>query len=221
VLLAIDTATRSLGIALYDGAQVLAETSWFGGGQHTVALAPEVALLIRRVGRAPTDLSLVAVAQGPGSYTGLRVGIAFAKGLCLAHRLPIVGVPTLDILAQGQPGRSETMIALLEAGRGRIAWAAYRWDGEGWEAIHEARVMSWDELLSELQGKSYLCGEIGPQRRSALASDARLILASPAVCVRRPAVLAEIAWRAAREGRMVDPGSLEPIYLDAQERAPS
>ncbi len=103
MLLAIDTATHATGVCLADRAQVLAEHVWHSGRYHTVELAPEVAVLLQRNQVALTDLEAVAVASGPGSYTGLRIGMALAKGIALALRIPLIGVPTLDILAAGQP----------------------------------------------------------------------------------------------------------------------
>jgi len=81
MLLALDTATKTMGIALHDGSQVLAESIWSGVGHHTIELAPEVALMLRRIGGTTATLSSIAIAQGPGSYTGLRIGMALAKGL--------------------------------------------------------------------------------------------------------------------------------------------
>ena len=121
MLLAIDTATKMLGLALHDGAEVVNESIWFSNNHHTTELAPEVALAFRRAGTSQDQLTAVAVAQGPGSYTGLRIGMALAKGLSLAHNLPIIGIPTLDILAMAQPQREEPLLATLQAGRGRVA----------------------------------------------------------------------------------------------------
>jgi len=96
VLLAIDTSTRTVGIALYDGAQVLHETVWTSLDHHTVELAPAVAQALSKSGLTPESLEAIAVATGPGSFTGLRIGLAMTKGLSLAHKIPIIGVPTLD-----------------------------------------------------------------------------------------------------------------------------
>jgi tRNA threonylcarbamoyladenosine biosynthesis protein TsaB len=104
-----------LGLALYDGAEILNETIWHSDRHHTIELAPEVALSFRRAGSSQSELTAVAVAQGPGSYTGLRIGMALAKGLSLAHNLPIVAIPTLDILAGAQPQREEPMLATVPA----------------------------------------------------------------------------------------------------------
>ena len=113
MLLAIDTATRLISLALHDGQTVAAESTWQTDQYHTAELAPQAALLLRRAGVEPSQLQAMAVAIGPGSYTGLRIGLGFAKGLALAQGVPLVGVPTLDGLMRAQPQRAERALALL------------------------------------------------------------------------------------------------------------
>jgi len=213
MLLALDTATQRIGIALHDGHSILSECTWVGSRRQSVELAPEVALTLRRAGITPRALSGVAVAIGPGSFTGLRIGVALAKGLSLAHNLPLVGVPTLDILAWGQPRRDEPMLAILHAGRGRIAGVWYKWKASGWQATTEPDVMTWSELRDRLESPTYVCGELDEDGREALANHARAKLAPPALCVRRPGVLAEIAWHKIRSGWDVHPAQVVPVYL--------
>jgi tRNA threonylcarbamoyladenosine biosynthesis protein TsaB len=214
MLLAIDTATKMLGLALYDGAKVLNESVWFSHNHHTTELAPEVALSFRRAGVSQAELTAVAVAQGPGSYTGLRIGMALAKGLSLAHNLPIIGIPTLDILANAQPYREEPMLATLQAGRGRVAAVWYKWTRSGWTARKGMKTLSWEDLAGELKQTTYICGELDAKAREELKREAFAILAPASMCVRRPSVLAEMAWQKARKGKTEDPSKLAPIYLD-------
>lgn len=216
MLLALDTATRTIGIGLHDGAQVLAECIWMSRGHHTVELAPEVAMMLRRVSVSPASLTGLAVSLGPGSFNGLRIGLALAKGMALAHHLPIVGIPTLDILARNQPRGTGPMLALLEAGRGKMAGVWYKsWRG-GWQAESEAEGLTWDEILRRLQRKTYICGEIGPQERETLGDDKRVALAPPSLCLRRPGILAELAWERLLQGETEHPATLRPIYLKSQ-----
>ncbi|MEO8397708.1 MAG: tRNA (adenosine(37)-N6)-threonylcarbamoyltransferase complex dimerization subunit type 1 TsaB, partial [Chloroflexota bacterium] len=96
-LLAIDTATQFISIALHDGQQMLAEQTWISENHHTVELAPAVRALLINAHLSPAELSGLAVSIGPGSYTGLRIGVALAKGIATAQRIPLVGISTLDI----------------------------------------------------------------------------------------------------------------------------
>ena len=214
MLLAIDTATRMLGLALYDGAEILNETIWHSDRHHTTELAPEVALSFRRAGSSQSDLTAVAVAQGPGSYTGLRIGMALAKGLSLVHNLPIVAIPTLDILAGAQPQREEPMLATIQAGRGRVAAVWYKWTRNGWSARKGMKTLAWEDLAGELKQSTYICGELDLQAREALKREPHAILAPASMSMRRPSVLAEMAWKTARKGKAVDPSKVAPIYLD-------
>ncbi|HEY6072178.1 MAG TPA: tRNA (adenosine(37)-N6)-threonylcarbamoyltransferase complex dimerization subunit type 1 TsaB, partial [Anaerolineales bacterium] len=125
MLLAIDTSTSQMGLALYDGAQVLAESIWTSPQHHTVELAPAVAALLKQTEQKVGALTALGVAIGPGSFTALRVGLSFAKGLALARRLPVMGIPTLDVVAAAQPLADMLLAAVLQAGRGRLAVGWY------------------------------------------------------------------------------------------------
>src|SRR5688500_16040942 len=117
MLLAIDTSTTQAGIALYDG-QVQAEVAWRAGRDHGRQLLPVIHETLARLGRAPTDLAAIGAARGPGSFTGLRVGLSVGRGLAFALGLPLYGIGSLDVLAAGLAGYSGSIRAVLEAGRG-------------------------------------------------------------------------------------------------------
>ena len=215
MLLALDTATQTIGLCLYDGTQVLAESVWAGGRYHTVSLAPETAIMLRRVGRSPSELTAVAVALGPGSYTGLRIGMAFAKGLALTHNLPLVGIPTLDIVARSQPHRSEPMLAVMPAGRSRIIGLWYKWERRGWKADGKAQTLTWGEVAKRLEVETYICGDIDPEGRRKLADQPLAIIPPPAHAIRRPSFLAELALEKIKAGKLTDPAALAPVYLSS------
>jgi tRNA threonylcarbamoyladenosine biosynthesis protein TsaB len=217
MLLALDTATRQISIALHDGQAVAAEATWQAGPYHTVELAPQVALLLRRAGVEPAQLSGLAVAIGPGSYTGLRVGLGFAKGLSLANALPLMGIPTLDSLMRAQPPRAAQAVALLQTGRGRVSAAPYRWHAKSfrWEAAGEARVLEWGSLAAELSGSRvpvYVVGEIDAAGAELLRPlRGRVLLATPAQSLRRAGYLAELGWERLRAAPD-DANRLAPVY---------
>src|SRR4051794_36673702 len=102
MLLAIDSATRVLSLALHDGAQLMAESTWTTSNRHTVELMPAIQQLLARVGLTPSTLTALAVSQGPGSFNGLRIGFSAAKGLSLALNIPLIAIPSLDALAAAQ-----------------------------------------------------------------------------------------------------------------------
>jgi tRNA threonylcarbamoyladenosine biosynthesis protein TsaB len=230
MLLAIDTSTKQMGLALYDGAQVIGEFLWHSRHYHTVELAPAVADLLNRSGLAMDSLEALGVALGPGSFTSLRVGLAFVKGLALARHLPIIGIPTLDIVAAAQEVRNAStglstdtpLAAVLQAGRGRLALAWYEAGENGWIAKDSPTVTTADELAESIHKPTIVCGELSADERQRLARKrVNVLLASPAACVRRPAVLAELAWERWQAGTQDDAASLAPIYLHAADPIPS
>lgn len=221
MLLSIDTSTSQSGLALYDGAQVLAELLWHSRAHHTKELAPALAGLIERTGAKMDEVKAIGVAIGPGSFTSLRVGLAFAKGLSLARKLPIVGIPTLDIVAAAQPIAKVKLAVVLQAGRGRLALARYEWSSSGWQVKGEPAVTTIDELIDSIQNPVIVCGELTADERQRIRRNKNALLATPASCARRPGVLAELAWRRWQAGKVDNAASLAPIYLHVAEPIPS
>ncbi len=212
MLLAIDTATRTLSIALHDGQSLLAEHTWRTADNHSVELAPNVALMLRRAGVEPRQLSGLAVALGPGTYTGLRIGLGFVKGLALAHNLPLFGVPTFEIILRSQAPRPETLLAVIPAGRGRVSAATYEW-AKQWTLTNPIRIVAWATLAAELTAPTFICGEIETGLRALLPErHGMLAVASPAQAVRRAGLLAEMGWERLRARRMDSATTLAPIY---------
>jgi tRNA threonylcarbamoyladenosine biosynthesis protein TsaB len=214
MLLAIDTSTAQIGLALYDGTSVPGEFVWHSGLHHTQELAPALAELLRRVGIKINAVNALGVALGPGSFTSLRVGLAFVKGLVLARRMPIVGIPTLDIVAAAVPLSDRRLAAVVKAGRGRLALGWYDAGENEWLADGPATVTTADELADKIHKPVIVCGEMSADERHRLARKFRnVILASPAQCVRRPGILAELAWQKWQAGKIDPAAALAPIYL--------
>jgi tRNA threonylcarbamoyladenosine biosynthesis protein TsaB len=231
-LLAIDTSTRTVGLALYDGTQVLAESTWVSHDHHTVELAPAVAEALKKCGLSAADLGALAVATGPGSFTGLRIGMALAKGIALVQHIPLIGIPSLDILAASQPPADLPLVALLRTGRGRLAAGWYlcgkenRGDKENrggkedraqedrWQPASQVEVLTPQDLAQRIHTPTLVCGELTAEERQLLARKHKnVILASPALSLRRPSYLAELAWKRWQAGQIDDPASLAPTYL--------
>lgn len=118
LILGIDTAGRRSGIALLEDDGVLAARS--GDGAHSATLLPMVAAALAELGREPSEIELVGVARGPGTYTGLRVGVVTAKALGRATGATVLGVPTLEALASQTPAAVERAIVALHAYKRRF-----------------------------------------------------------------------------------------------------
>jgi tRNA threonylcarbamoyladenosine biosynthesis protein TsaB len=216
MILAIDTATRWAGLALHDGTAVIAEHGWRCLNNHTIEMTPAIDDMLQRAGIEPSDLSGIAAAVGPGSYTGLRVGLAMAKGLALANGLPLIGVPTLDIVAASFGKRDGQLVVVAEAGRRRISAAGYKWHGRaGWTNDWGPENSTWDELLENVDGLTTFAGEINPEAAKKIrAADSQFKVAEPGRSIRRAGHLAEIGWQRLRAGKTDEAAQLAPIYLN-------
>jgi tRNA threonylcarbamoyladenosine biosynthesis protein TsaB len=215
MLLAIDTSTAQTGLALYDGVRVTAELVWYSRLNHTRELAPALIGLLERVGVGMEAVEALGVAIGPGSFTSLRVGLAFAKGLALGRALPLIGIPTLDVVAAAVAvDSSRRLAAVLQAGRGRLALVWYCPSADGWQAEGPAQVTTAEELAAKIRRPTLVCGELTADDIQHLRRKYKNVhLISPAQCVRRPGLLAELAWRRWQSGERDAPASLAPIYL--------
>lgn len=214
MLLALDTATRMMSLALHDGAQVLHEATWHTPNHHTIELAPSVQRVLAAHALAPADLRAVAVAQGPGSFTGLRIGLGFAKGFAVSQGLAFVAVPTLHIVAAASGWFEGELVAVLQAGRGRICVQRFVWQGDRWQPVVPPAIESWEALVDSLDGPALIAGEVNEQGRTVLADAAPAAKVAPAALgLRRAGVLAELAWQRLRDSDTDNPATLTPIYL--------
>lgn len=132
-MLGLDTATKALSVAVADGRQVLVELYLHTDGKHAVRLMPLLDQALKWAQVSMAEMDAVAVSCGPGSFTGLRIGLATAKGLCQPWGKPIVGVPTLDVVAANAAGWDGLVLPLLYARRQQVYTALYQ-AGSGTEA---------------------------------------------------------------------------------------
>lgn len=219
-LLAIDSSTRASGLALYDGVSVRYECVWSNRDFHSVDLAPGIQAALKQAGIQMSELKAIAVAIGPGSYTGLRIGLAIAKGMAFARGLPLIAVPSLDILAAGQPVQNLPMAAVLQAGRTRLAVGRYKVKKDRWLADGAPALMSAEELVESIHHPTLICGELVEEDRRVLGRKYKnALLGSPAWSVRRPSILAELAWERWQAGDVDAAQGLAPMYLQAPEGA--
>ncbi len=221
MLLAVDTSTQWIGLAVYQDEQILSEEVWQSRTHHSIELSPAIERILKRSGITVGDLSVIAVATGPGSFTSLRIGMAVVKGLALGLRIPVIGIPTLDILAAGVPVQPIRMAAVLQAGRGRLAVGMYKAMDGRWQGQGNLEVMTPAELEQFIKKPTLVCGELTVDERKTLARRWRnVVLASPAVSVRRPAYLAELAWKRWLTMDVDDVVSIAPTYLHYKDPIP-
>ena len=220
MLLAVDTSTQSVGIALFDGNQILCEESWISRRYHTVELANAVQSNLFRAGLSAADLHVLAVASGPGSFTGLRIGLALIKGIAYTHQLPVIGIPTLDITARAVPVRDTRLAAVLQAGRNRLAVGWYKVEDVSWRADGPLENLTFGELLKKIDQPCILTGEINEEIRQAVEGHDLIEAASPTLALRSPKYLAELAWNRWQDGTVDDILTLSPTYLHKGDPIP-
>lgn len=226
LILALDTASSVGGVALCRGPHVLGEETWHASGQQTAQILPAAARLWERAGVTAQDVQGIAVGTGPGSYTGLRVGLSLGKGFALALRIPLVGVPTLDAVAYQHRECGTILCAVVDAGRGQYYTASYR-SGRGGaqgesppelQRLGEYAVVTAEELAERVMAAGpevYVGGELSPALVSRLAARAGATLrcAAPSAALRRPAFLAELARARLAGSTQADAETLQPLYL--------
>lgn len=227
MLLAIDSATQILSIALHDGQALRAECSLAAGRQHSALLAPMIEQLMRQAGVGAADLQALAVAVGPGSYTGVRIGVALAKGMAAVNDLPLVPLTTLEIVLEAHDASryERPLIATAPAGRSRVIWAKYAPSRDTWILRRPAEISSWEDLLTACQPPVTISGEISSAGLHAIsaaqAAGAQIDLPPAADRLRRAGRLAEITWRRLRDSRHIPEerpypaADVRPVYLKA------
>lgn len=221
MLLAVDTSTSWIGLALYDGVRILGEMVWQAKNHHTVELSPGIHDLMQRCSVRTIDLQALGVAIGPGSFTSLRIGLALVKGMALALRIPVVGVPSLDALVAAQPVQQTQLAAVLQAGRGRLALVWYDAQDGKWVSRGEPQITTAEELVQQINKPTQVVGELDAEERQTIQRRYRnAMVVSPAQSLRRPSYLAEIAWERWQAGSVDDAVSLAPIYLHVAETIP-
>lgn len=206
-VLAVDTSQPRGSLAVADESGLLAEARVVTAAGHSRWLLPAVDALLRGLDLAPAALDLFAVTSGPGSFTGLRVGIGSVQGLALASSRPCLGLPTLDVLAHGARGSAATIVALFDAFRGEVYWAVY--DGEA-RLVGERSVGPLGAALAAAPAGSAFVGGVALGAREAIAArvaGARFPPASGFLA----ASLAEMAL--ARADEAGPPSGLRPLYL--------
>jgi tRNA threonylcarbamoyladenosine biosynthesis protein TsaB len=213
LLLAVDTSGKQGSIALArcgpDDACEVVEVSALAGGTFSAALVPQIATLLDKHGFSKADIGAFAVVSGPGSFTGLRIGLAVIKALADALGKPIAAVSLLEALAgKGEQGR---VVAALDAGRNEVFLGEYEVGGAGMELIRE-RLLTRNEWLESSSEELIVTAD------HALAEAAR-VKGSHVIEVQRPRsdVIAELGWRKIVSGEAVSPEALEANYIGRSE----
>ncbi|MCS6774037.1 MAG: tRNA (adenosine(37)-N6)-threonylcarbamoyltransferase complex dimerization subunit type 1 TsaB [Anaerolineae bacterium] len=211
ILLAIDTCTRRASVALRDRHTLRAEMTWEAQRHESALISARIRELMHACAIQPNDLGAVAVALGPGSFTGVRAGLAIAKGIALVRNVPIIGATAFEILASAQPRSSWPMLVAIEAGRSRAAVCCYEWQDSTLITASEWWIESWQTLLDKIEPPMWVCGEL-PTEFAEQARRRGFAVAPPAHNLRRAGFLADLAFDRLQHGEVNDPARLAAIY---------
>lgn len=213
-ILAIDASSVSVSAALCEDDAVLGEEFIHIRQTHSETLMPGVASLLARCGVAPTDIGLFAVTAGPGSFTGVRIGVAAVKGLAVARNIPCVPVSSLEAAAAGIPCFDGVVCAVMDARRGQFYNALF--DGKNLNRLTPDRAVSAELLgaeLKKLQKPAFLVGDGAKLCYNNLHAECSVMTAPDRMCYPRGAAVAALGLREYRAGKALLPAELMPVYL--------
>ena len=215
VIAAWDTCTTRGALAVARGGRVLAHEYFEAVKGHTGWLMPQLDQAVRSLGMAPGDIELIAAGVGPGTFTGVKVGISTAKAVALALGVPLAAMPTLDVLARQAPEGARGVIAAVDARRGQLYAAVYRCDAGEFERLTDYLCLEPGGLLEVLKSlgveDAAFVGAVPAPLFDELASGVRL----EAVGEKYPTAeaLVGLAVEMARADELTDAVGALPVYL--------
>jgi tRNA threonylcarbamoyladenosine biosynthesis protein TsaB len=220
LILGIETATEQVGVAIGGHEGVIASFEVARGRRHAEILTPAIEFVCRQADIGLDEFGVVAVDVGPGLFTGMRVGIAAAKALAQALRIPMIGISSLDLLAFPCRHTDRVVVPVIDARKGEVFWAMYRQVPGGLQQVAPPTVGPVDELVADLLARSQetLCVGDGADRyRDELLDGYHCEIGGdlhPSA-----ATLVQLAHAKALREEWVNPRDIEPNYLrlpDAQ-----
>lgn len=215
LILAMDSTAVAASVALLSDGAPLAAFHLNNGNTHSETLLPMAESVLRCTGKTVDDIDLFAVSAGPGSFTGVRIGVATVKGLAFGKGKPCVGVSTLEALAENLVPTGGLLCPVMNARRGQVYNALFRVENGALTRLCPDRALSVEELEAELLTYSEpvtLCGDgAEPVKNSFTKCDVAL---PPLTLIEQNAVsVALCAARMAKEGRTCTDKELKPVYL--------
>ena len=217
LILAFETSAKAASVALMDENRLLGESYQNTGMTHSQTLLVMAEDLLKQCGKTAKDVTAVAVAEGPGSFTGVRIGVAAAKGFAWGREIPCYGVSTLEAMAESLAAFSGYVCPVMDARRAQVYNALFRAEGGKLERIAPDRAISLAELgeeLEKLDGPVFLVGDGSELTHRTLGEKVtELVLPREHRMHQRAVGVALLARRQAEAGLAPSGGELNPNYL--------
>ena len=158
-ILAIDTSGKAMGIAIADENGIIIEHNDTSGAKHSAALASTIKNILDKAGLGFNDIDGFSVSIGPGSFTGLRIGVTMVKGFAFATKKPVMAVPTLDTIAYNCIASPHLICTIVDASRNLVYACLYESKGQGLERKSDYLLINISELLKMVQGPVIFLGD--------------------------------------------------------------
>ena len=216
LILGIDTATPQVGCAIGGHEGVLSSFSSARGKRHAETLVPAIDFICRQAHVELDEISAIAVDVGPGLFTGMRVGVATAKAMASALRVPMVGVSSLDLLAFPLRWTNRRIVSVVDARRGEVFYASYRQVPGGVQRLSDAQVGTPEQLCNEIHATGEECLAVGDGARryaDELIDLIKVEIADAGLAYPSPSSLVQLAHARALREDFVKPWELQPVYL--------
>lgn len=216
LLLCIDTATPQVGVAVGSDDEVIGRVQLARPQHHAEHLAPAIRYLFDELGLSLEQLSAIGVGIGPGLFTGLRVGVTTAKVMAQALRIPLIAVPSLDLLAFELRYTDRLVVPVLDARRGEVFYSTYRQVPGGVQRLSEYEIGTPDDLAAELSAKGeevLLLGDGALRYRERFYDLERLEFGPPGLCYPSPSALVELSRAKFQREDFRHPREVHPLYL--------
>lgn len=220
LILGIETATQQVSVAVGGHEGVLGLFEVARGRHHAELLTPAIEFVCRQADIELDELGLVAVDIGPGLFTGMRVGIATAKAMAHALRIPMIGISSLDLLAFPFRHADRVLATVVDARRGQLFYALYRPAPGGVQRISEPRVGDVEDLVADVMARDddVICVGDGALRyREEILAGVRCEIAEQWLAHPSAAPLVQLAHARALREEWVNPWELTPLYLRAPD----
>ncbi len=217
-VLAIESSGLVAGAAIVTPEKVIGEYSTNFKKTHSQTLLPMVDALLKMTGTPIEDIDAAAVSGGPGSFTGLRIGSATAKGFALALGIPIVSVPTVDSIAYNLCGSPYLVCPLMDARRNQTYTGLYTFKGQDMTCLSPQKAVPVEDIIAEINAmgrETVFLGDGVPVFRDVIEEKVKVphFYAPVHLGVQRPASLGALALRYLDQGRIVSGGDHMPVYL--------